>query len=102
MARAFANLAPVAVYDEPSSALDPIAEYNLYKSIMNASCGHTTIFISHRLSSVADASTIFVMEKGSIIERGTHQELMKQGGEYARMYSLQARSYLADNEVVIA
>jgi len=102
VARAFANSAQIQVYDEPSSALDPIAEYNMYKSIMSASRGVTTLFISHRLSSVADADIILVMEQGQIIERGNHKELMALGGEYARMYTMQARSYLADSEAVVS
>ena len=100
VARAFAKNAPIQVYDEPSSALDPIAEYKLYTSIMKASRGHTTLFISHRLSSVADADIVFVMENGTIIERGSHAELMAQKGEYSKMYIMQAESYLAE-EVAI-
>ncbi|MCL1864032.1 MAG: ABC transporter ATP-binding protein/permease [Defluviitaleaceae bacterium] len=98
VARAFANPAPVQVYDEPSSALDPIAEYNLYTSIMAASRGHTTLFISHRLSSVADADIVYVMENGEIIERGSHHELMAAGKKYAEMFMMQAQSYSADLE----
>jgi len=99
VARAFAKAAPIQVYDEPSSALDPIAEYDLYKSIMQASIGNTTLFVSHRLSSVADADVIFVLEHGSVIEKGNHGELMDLDGEYAKMFSMQARSYLADEGV---
>ena len=101
VARAFAKAAPIQVYDEPSSALDPIAEYNLYSSIMKAAKGYTTLFISHRLSSVADADIIFVMEHGEIIERGSHDELMEQNGKYADMYTKQAKSYLADLEDMV-
>ncbi|MCL2198333.1 MAG: ABC transporter ATP-binding protein/permease [Defluviitaleaceae bacterium] len=102
VARAFANPAPVQVYDEPSSALDPIAEYNLYTGIMAASRGHTTLFISHRLSSVADADIVYVMEHGEIIEKGNHRDLMSANGKYAEMYTMQAQSYLADEEVAVA
>ena len=101
VARAFAQNAPVCVFDEPSSALDPVAEYDLYQSIMEESVGKTMIFISHRLSSVQNATMVYMLEEGEIIERGTHQQLMEQDGEYARMYQMQAKNYLAldDKEV---
>jgi ABC-type transport system involved in Fe-S cluster assembly fused permease/ATPase subunit len=63
---------------------------------MAASRGHTTLFISHRLSSVADADNIFVMEKGRVIEEGSHAVLLAKKGEYEKMFTMQARSYLAD------
>lgn len=96
VARAFAQKASVKVFDEPSSALDPIAEYELYKGIMNESAGHITLFISHRLSSVKDADTVFMLEHGSVIEQGTHRELMAANGKYCEMFTKQAQNYLAD------
>lgn len=96
VARAFAQNASVKVFDEPSSALDPIAEYELYKGIMNESRGHITVFISHRLSSVKDADTVFMLENGTVIESGTHRELMEQNGKYCEMFTRQAQNYLAD------
>ncbi|MDE7295546.1 MAG: ABC transporter ATP-binding protein/permease, partial [Oscillospiraceae bacterium] len=96
VARAFAQKASVKVFDEPSSALDPIAEYELYKGIMNESKGHITLFISHRLSSVKDADVVFMLENGAVIEQGTHRELMRQAGKYAEMFNKQAQNYLAD------
>jgi ATP-binding cassette subfamily B protein len=101
VARAFAKKASVKVFDEPSSALDPIAEYDLYKNIMSESKGSMTFFISHRLSSVKDADIVYMLENGGIIESGTHTELMNAGGSYAEMYSMQAKNYLADEEVAI-
>jgi ATP-binding cassette subfamily B protein len=95
VARAFAKDAPIKVFDEPSSALDPIAEYELYESILRDSRGKTMIFISHRLSSVRNADMILMLENGEIIERGTHKELMELNGAYADMYSKQAKNYLA-------
>lgn len=96
VARAFAQKASVKVFDEPSSALDPIAEYDLYKGIMNESKGHITLFISHRLSSVKDADVVFMLENGTVIEQGSHRELMAQNGKYCGMFTKQAQNYLAD------
>ncbi len=95
VARAFAKEAPIKVFDEPSSALDPIAEYELYESIQKDSIGKTMVFISHRLSSVRNADMVYMLENGEIIERGTHKELMLQNGAYADMYQKQAKNYLA-------
>ena len=96
VARAFAKKASVKVFDEPSSALDPIAEYDLYKGIMDESKGHITVFISHRLSSVKDADVVFMLEHGKVIEQGNHKELMALGGKYCEMFTKQAQNYLAD------
>lgn len=96
VARAFAQQASVKVFDEPSSALDPIAEYDLYKGIMKESKGHITLFISHRLSSVKDADEVFMLENGAVIEQGTHRQLMDMGGKYCEMFTKQAQNYLAD------
>lgn len=96
VARAFAQNASVKVFDEPSSALDPIAEYDLYKGIMDESKGHITLFISHRLSSVKDADMVFMLENGTVIEQGSHRELMEQNGKYCEMFTKQAQNYLAD------
>ena len=96
VARAFAQKAGVKVFDEPSSALDPIAEYELYKGIMDESKGHITIFISHRLSSVKDADMVFMLENGKVIEQGNHKELMALSGKYCEMFTKQAQNYLAD------
>ena len=95
VARAFAKDTPIKVFDEPSSALDPIAEYELYESILRDSRDKTMIFISHRLSSVRSADMILMLENGEIIERGTHDELMGLNGAYADMYNKQAKNYLA-------
>ena len=95
VARAFVKNVPIKVFDEPSSALDPIAEYELYDSIMKDSIDKTMIFISHRLSSVRNADMVFMLEHGTILERGTHKELMELNGSYADMYQKQAKNYLA-------
>lgn len=94
-ARAFAKDSPVAVFDEPSSALDPLAEFTLFQNIQSYSRGKILFFISHRLSSVRDADLVLFMENGRIIERGNHRELMEKGGSYAELYKIQAKNYLA-------
>ena len=99
VARAFYKKCPVKIFDEPSSALDPIAEYELFDSIMKDGEKNTMIFISHRLSSVKNADLVLMLEQGSIIERGPHSELMKTDGSYAQMYKKQAMNYLAVDSV---
>ena len=89
VARAFAQNASVKVFDQPSIALDPIAEYELYNDIMKESKGHITLFISHRLSSVKDADIVFMLENGQIIEQGSHETLLDKGGFYANLYNSQ-------------
>lgn len=93
LARAFTNDSPVVILDEPSSALDPIAEYNMFKNMLEACEDRTLIFISHRLSSAVLADRIFMMEDGCIKESGTHKELMKKNGKYAQMFRMQAENY---------
>ena len=95
VARTFAKDSPVKIFDEPSSALDPIAEYDLFQTIMKEGKDHTMLFISHRLSSVKNCDKIFMLESGKLIEEGSHSRLMELGGSYARMYQKQAMNYLA-------
>ena len=96
VSRAFARQCPIKVFDEPSSALDPIAEYKLFDNILKACRQNTLLFISHRLSSVQNADYVFLLENGQVREEGTHRELMKRKGLYADMYQKQAENYLAD------
>ena len=96
VSRAFARRCPIKVFDEPSSALDPIAEYKLFDNILKACSDKTLLFISHRLSSVQNADHVFLLENGQVLEEGTHRELMKKQGLYADMYQKQAENYLAD------
>lgn len=99
VARTFVKDAPMKIFDEPSSALDPIAEYELFQNIMKEGSDHTMLFISHRLSSVKNCDKVFMLEKGHLIEEGTHSELMAANGSYAQMYKKQAMNYLAlENE----
>ncbi len=93
IARAFYKKCPYIILDEPSANLDPISEYELNKTMMQASEEKTVIFISHRLSTTRHADRIFMMEKGRIIESGSHEELMSMNGKYAEMFRLQAEKY---------
>lgn len=95
VARAFANPAPVAVFDEPSSALDPIAENELLSGILEETRGKTRILISHRLSCVKSADYVLLFENGRKVEEGTHRSLMQKNGTYADMYRVQERNYSA-------
>lgn len=101
LARVFVENSPCVVLDEPSSALDPIAEHKMFENMMRAAKGRSVIFISHRLSSAVDADRIFMLEDGSIVESGTHKELMAHGGKYAEMFSLQAANYVDTEEAVV-
>ena len=104
VARTFVRETPMKIFDEPSSALDPIAEYDLFKSILKEARDHTMLFISHRLSSVKDCDRVFMLEKGTLIEEGTHAQLIASNGKYAQMYKKQAMNYLAlenEEEVIL-
>lgn len=93
VARAFYKNCAYVIMDEPSANLDPVAEYNLNKSMTEVAKNKTVIFISHRLSTTRHADRIYVMENGEIVENGTHDELMSQNGKYAYMFNLQAEKY---------
>ncbi len=93
LSRLYAKDAPIAILDEPSSALDPIAEYELFENMKRICEGRTVIFISHRLSGAVSADVVFMMEHGRIIERGNHESLMRQNGKYAEMFKKQAEKY---------
>ena len=93
IARVFAQNPDMVILDEPSSALDPLAEYNMYNNMMKLSEGKGVVFISHRLSSARMADKIFLMKDGKIVERGTHDELMALDGFYHEMFMLQAENY---------
>ncbi|MBQ1933583.1 MAG: ABC transporter ATP-binding protein, partial [Clostridia bacterium] len=100
LARVFAEDTPFAVLDEPSSALDPIAEHKMFENMMRAAKGRSVVFISHRLSSAVDADRIYLMDSGTIAECGTHAELMAKNGKYAEMFRLQAESYIGKEAAV--
>lgn len=93
IARVFAKGGDVAILDEPSSALDPIAEYKMYESMLRACKDKSVIFISHRLSSAVLADRIYMLENGEVVESGSHSHLMKKNGKYAQMFRFQAENY---------
>lgn len=95
IARMFMRDMPIAILDEPSSALDPIAEYRLNKSMLENAENQAVILISHRLSTTKDADRIILLENGSITESGTHAELLANNGIYAEMWNVQAEKYCA-------
>ena len=101
ISRAFYKDSPVIILDEPSSALDPLAEYKLNESMYKLSGDKTVITISHRLSTTKSADLIYMFDDGEIIEQGTHEELMDKDGAYAHMFNLQAEKYNIPYEDVI-
>ena len=94
VARVFYKDCSLIILDEPSSALDPIAEYQLNVSMARASVQKSVIFISHRLSTTRHADRILMLEKGRVIESGTHEVLLEKNGKYAEMWHAQASKYV--------
>ena len=93
LARALYKDAPVLVLDEPAAALDPIAESEIYNSYVKYTDKKTAIFISHRFASTRFSDRIIMLEKGKVIEQGTHEELMQMKGRYAQMFEVQSSYY---------
>ena len=91
LARAFLKDAPIILLDEPTSALDSETELAVQQAMKELTHERTTIVIAHRLATVIDADRILVIEEGQVVETGTHRELIKAGGRYARLCSLQFR-----------
>lgn len=87
------NSKDIAILDEPSSALDPMAEYTLNKNMLENASNRAVILISHRLSTTKDADRIILLEKGRIAEEGSHCELLEKNGKYAQMWRVQAERY---------
>jgi len=93
LARAFFKDSQILILDEPTASIDAKAEYDLFKRFKNLTKGKTTILISHRFSTVRMADRIIVMDKGKIVEEGSHKQLMSKKGVYHKLFSLQAKGY---------
>lgn len=98
IARAFYSHSDVMILDEPTAALDPMAEQEIFNQFDRLRADKTTVFVSHRLSSATIASKIVVLEYGQVIEEGTHKELMEKHGKYYELFTTQASRYLENAE----
>jgi ATP-binding cassette subfamily B protein len=93
LARVFFRDAPFIVLDEPTAALDAKAEHELFESIRELFAGRSVLLISHRFSTVRHVDRIYVMQRGQIVEHGTHEQLLSDDGLYAELFGLQATPY---------
>jgi len=93
LARAFFKNAPILILDEPTSAIDAKAEYEIFQHVQTLQKDKTVFIISHRFSTVRNADRILVLDEGKIIEEGNHEELMKKKGLYAELFKIQAQGY---------
>src|SRR5229473_1945100 len=99
LARAFMRDAKILLLDEPTSALDAQAEYDLFERLRSLTRGRTAVYISHRFSTVRRADRIVFLEHGRLVEEGTHAELMRLNGRYARLFRMQASAYTGEDVV---
>ena len=97
LARAFMRDAKILLLDEPTSALDAQAEYDLFERLRSLTRGRTAVYISHRFSTVRRADRIVFLEHGRLVEEGTHAELMRLNGRYARLFRMQASAYTGED-----
>ena len=97
IARGYAQNYELFILDEPSSALDPIAETEVYRNMLAMGKDKTIIFISHRLTTTVNANKIYLFDDGKIIEEGTHEELMAKDGLYRKMFVSQSKKYIGDD-----
>jgi len=95
------NKKPFYIFDEPTASLDPVAELEIFKTFMELTKGSTVIIASHRLGFAREADRIIVLDNGTVIENGKHDELMKKGGLYAEMYKAQSMWYKEDYQNVV-
>lgn len=93
LARAIYKDSPILILDEPTAALDPIAESKMYEEYDHIADGKTSIFISHRLASTKFCNRIFYLDEGRIVESGTHDELIAKNGKYAEVFAIQSQYY---------
>ena len=93
LARALYKNGAILALDEPTAALDPIAEDDIYRKYNAMAAGKTALFISHRLASTRFCDRILFLKDGRIAEKGTHQQLLEKNGEYARLFAVQSRYY---------
>ena len=93
LARALYQGGAFLLLDEPTAALDPLAEHEIYLKYTEMCRDKSAIFISHRLASTRFCDEILFIQDGRITERGTHESLLKQGGDYARLFAVQAQYY---------
>lgn len=93
LARALYKNGAILALDEPTAALDPIAEDDIYRKYNAMAAGKTALFISHRLASTRFCDRILFLKDGRIAEEGTHQQLLEKNGEYARLFAVQSRYY---------
>lgn len=98
LARALFRDAAFVILDEPTAALDPRAEYDLFRHIRSLLDGRTVLLISHRFSSVRSADRIYVLEEGRVVEQGSHAQLMTLRGLYAELFTMQASAYLGEGD----
>lgn len=94
LARALYKDAPIMILDEPTAALDPRAEYEIYQQFNDMVKGKTAVYISHRLSSTKFCDVIAVFDNGEIVEYGSHEDLLKKKGVYSELFSMQAQFYV--------
>ena len=98
VSRAFYKESEILILDEPTASLDALAEQEIFSQFRELARGKITIFVSHRLSSAVDADKIVVLEHGSVVEMGTHEELMNLGGKYHHLFTTQASRYQTSAE----
>lgn len=98
LARALYKNGSILILDEPTAALDPLAENDIYQKYKEMTEGKTSVFISHRLASTRFCDRILFLQDGRIVEEGTHESLLKLGGEYAKLFEVQSRYYQEGRE----